>query len=250
MPTHNEIQAYWEHCTPLRDESWTYDKLRDFRYNVLQTYQLSTIRFDRFSGMKVLEVGCGAGIDALEFARHGADVTATDITEDALRLTHRNALQARLPLTIVKLSEGALPFEDKSFDVVYSFGVLHHIPEIRKVLLDIKRVLKSGGTFICMVYNRSSILYQYSIIHLHELENLTEEELISRYSERNIGCPYTKAYTVKEVCELMGTFFTYVAVSTRYNVLDLPNRTERKVKLQLPEGHPLGWHLIAECVND
>ena len=246
MSTQEQIKEYWERCTPLRDEDWPYQKKRDFRYNQLQTYQLDTIKFERFQGKYVLEVGCGAGIDALEFARHGAIVTATDITDDALQLTTKHALQADKAIDIVQLHGNTIPWAaSETYDVVYSFGVLHHIPDVKPMLSEIARVLRPNGIFICMLYHKNSILYEYSIKHLHENEKLNEDELLCKYSERNVGCPYTKAYTIDEAYDLMKEFFLDVSIVTRYNVIDLPS--QRKVKLQLPEGHPLGWHLILEC---
>ena len=241
---------YWNDSAPMSfgPEKWTYAQKREFRYN-LQSYMEHTFQFDRFrSGKSVLEIGSGAGIDSVELANSGAYVTAVDFTDNGVALTNALARETgQMFLDVRKADATKLPFVNEHFDAVYSFGVIHHIPEVKKALVEIRRVLKPHGLFFGMVYNKDSMLYQYSIVHLHENEGLTEEELVSKYSERNIGCPYTHAYTKDELQKLLSKYFQCVTVKTRYNVVDLPN--QRKVKLDLPEGHPLGWHLCFEAIK-
>jgi len=239
---------YWNDSTPMSfaTEKWPYKKKRAFRYE-LQSYMLDTFKFERFAGKRVLEIGCGSGIDSLELASHGAKVTATDMTDNAIKLTYELSQEAALPISVRKAVGTTLPFPDGTFDVVYSYGVIHHIPEVRKVLKEIHRVLTPEGLFLGMVYNMNSLLYEYSILHLHEDELLSDTELTSKYSERNVGCPYTKVYTEQELKELLSSYFASTNTCVRYNVIDLP--TQRKVKLNLPEGHPQGWHIIFEATK-
>lgn len=238
----NDVREYWEKATPMNfaDERWGYEKKRAFRYN-LQDYMHETFGFGNWRGKEVLEVGCGSGIDALEFARNSALVTAVDITENAVVLTKALAEEAALPVNVMQ-AEGELPFPDGTFDLIYSFGVLHHIPNVDDTLSEIRRVLKPNGNIIAMVYNKDSLLHAYSIMHSHKDEGLSEEELTSKYSERNENCPYTKVYTKTGAKSLFEQYFTDVEVSVRYNVIDLPS--QRKVKVGIGDEHELGWHLI------
>jgi len=84
-------------------ERLSYEEKREFRYN-LQDYMQESFSFGDWSGKEVLEIGCGSGIDTLEFARHGAIVTATDITRNAVNLTKELAAEARLPVRVVEAS--------------------------------------------------------------------------------------------------------------------------------------------------
>ena len=97
---------------------------------------------------------------------------------------------------------------------------------------------------MAMVYNKVSLLNVYSILFLHRNEKLSEEQLASKYSERNIDCPYTKLYTKEEVSVLFEHWFRDVKVSTHYNVID--STQERKVKLLLDDKYELGWHLVVK----
>ena len=239
----NEIRNYWNKATPMSfaPEGWTYEEKREFRYT-LQSYMYETIRFGDWRDKKVLEFGCGSGIDALEFARNGANVTAVDITYNAINLTEALSQEAGVPIKVVQIDE-ALPFPNETFDLVYSFGVLHHIPNVERTLTEIHRVLKLDGTIIAMLYNKDSLLYAYSIVWLHRNGGLSEEELTRKYSERIENCPYTRVYTKSEAKKLFEKYFTDVTVTVRYNAIDLPQK--RKIKLGIDDEYELGWHLIA-----
>jgi len=251
--TRKTIKEYWEKCTPMSfsQEGWNYEQKRKFRYE-LQDYMDESFRFGDWAGKKVLEIGCGSGIDSMEFARHGAIVTATDITDNAVTLTRELANSAGLNVKVVQLTGSDLPFSDASFDCVYSYGVLHHIPEVEKTLSEIHRVLKNTGTVMAMLYNRDSLLYAYSIIYLHGIKGkllldklCSEEDLVARYSERIEGCPYTKAYTKEEATQLFSKWFDTIQVTVRYNVLDTDQ--QRKVKMVLDDKWELGWHLVVNA---
>jgi 2-polyprenyl-3-methyl-5-hydroxy-6-metoxy-1,4-benzoquinol methylase len=250
-----EIKNYWELATPMGfvKERWGYERKRAFRYE-LQDYMHEAFGFDKWGGKKVLEIGCGSGIDSMEFARNGALVTATDITDRAIMLTRALAKELGLPVEVMQAPADNLPFENETFDVVYCYGVLHHIPDADRATAEIHRVLKPGGTVMVMLYHKNSLLYAYSIIYLHGIRErwllgsllgntlLTENELTARYSERIEGCPYTRAYTKEEARELFERWFLDVQISVHYNVIDMPE--QRKVKLVVDDNWELGWHLI------
>lgn len=105
--------------------------------------------FKKHAGEDVLEIGCGTGCDLLQFAKHGARAVGVDITPEHLRL----AAERVNGLAEVRRSDATtLPFDDGSFDYVYSHGVLHHIDEPRRVVDEIFRVLRPGGRFNIHVY--------------------------------------------------------------------------------------------------
>jgi 2-polyprenyl-3-methyl-5-hydroxy-6-metoxy-1,4-benzoquinol methylase len=250
-----DIKEYWEKSTPMSfgPEQWSYEKKRKFRYD-LQDYMHDSFRFQDWAGKKVLEIGCGSGIDSLEFARNGAIVTATDITDNAVTLTRNLVNEAGYKLNVVRTPSLELPFESAAFDCVYSYGVLHHIPDVDKKIDEISRVLKPNGTLLAMLYNKNSLLYAYSIIFRHGIQEKlltekksTEAELVSCYSERNEGCPYTKAYTSEEAGEFFSRWFKKVEVSVRFNVID--TEKQRKIKLDLDDRWELGWHLIVRATG-
>lgn len=119
----------------------------------------SLIPFSRYKGKKVLELGCGAGYDAYEFCQNGANYTGIDITPenpDRVRLHLKHF--GFEPRVMVGDAE-SLTFDDESFDVVYSNGVLHHTPSIEDSFSEASRVLRKEGDFWVILYHRDSLFY-------------------------------------------------------------------------------------------
>ena len=109
--------------------------------------------FRKHAGEHVLEIGCGTGCDLLQFARHGANAVGIDITPGHLRLARERVGN----IAQVFHGDGTeIPFEDGSFDYVYSHGVLHHLDQPQRMVQEIFRVLRPGGRFNVHVYARWS----------------------------------------------------------------------------------------------
>ena len=160
--------------------------------------------YDHYDGRTVLEVGCGLGTMAMNWAQRGAKVHAVDLTPQAVALTTRRFQLFDLPGRISCGDARRLPFGDDSFDYVYSWGVLHHSPEIQHSLDEIFRVLRPGGEVGVMLYNRRSLRQLYltlleGVLHL-EHQFLTPLEFNSRYADgaTEAGNPYTWPVTVSE----------------------------------------------------
>jgi SAM-dependent methyltransferase len=128
---------------------------------------LELVDFRRWAGRDVLEAGCGIGTDAVQFARAGARYTGIDFSPTALELARLRPELA--DATLVQASVVPLPFPDASFDLVYSNGVIHHIPETGRAIAEFHRVLRPGGTAIVMVYHRASLNFYVSIMVIRRL---------------------------------------------------------------------------------
>ncbi len=116
---------------------------------------------------KILEIGPGAGGHSALFARHGARVTAIDITEARIRATAAKFRLLGKDATGCRAMQGdaeALPFADGSFDIVYSNGVLHHTNDTEKAMDEVFRVLKPGGRAVIMLYCKSSWHYWINML--------------------------------------------------------------------------------------
>src|SRR5262249_41321396 len=130
------------------------------------------VGIDRFEwkDKEVLEIGLGQGSDSEQLIRRGAQWSGIDLTwESVVRLRQR--LTAR-NLRYIALSQGtatALPFRDQQFDIVYSHGVLHHVPDIKRAQAEIKRVLRPDGRLVAMLYARNSLNYLISIYWLRRI---------------------------------------------------------------------------------
>lgn len=119
--------------------------------------------FNSAKGLKVLEIGCGLGTDGARFALAGADYTGVDLTQAAIELARRRFELFELPGKFQTADAEALEFDDNTFDVVYSHGVLHHTPDTAQAIREIHRVLRPGGRAEVMLYHRDSYNYRVNI---------------------------------------------------------------------------------------
>ena len=158
--------------------------------------------FERWRGKKVLEIGCGIGTDTISFARAGARVTAVDLTEKSLEVARQRARVFGLDNRITFLEANAEKLSDyvpvEAYDLVYSFGVIHHTPHPDLVLEQIRKYVAPQSTVKIMVYNRWSwkvlwILFVYGKGQFWKLN-----QLIAEYSEAQTGCPVTYSYSRAE----------------------------------------------------
>lgn len=115
-----------------------------------------------FAGRRVLEIGVGQGSDLMQFAKAGAICAGVDITDNHLRLTRSNFALRGKRAALIKADAARLPFPDGRFDCVYSFGVLHHIPKMDRVLREAHRVLRPGGLLMLAVYHKWSAFHLFS----------------------------------------------------------------------------------------
>ena len=138
--------------------------------------------YDDYRGKKVLEVGCGMGAMAMNWARAGAQMTAVDLTPTAVEQTRRRLELFGLQAEVRQADGRKLPFEDGQFDYVYSWGVLHHSPDLDRSIAELMRVVKPGGGFGVMLYHRHSFLYGYMVRFLEGIPALREP--LSRSARR------------------------------------------------------------------
>ena len=122
-----------------------------------------------WGGKRVLEIGAGVGTDARQLIGRGAVYTGVNVDRGSTEAMAQALHAFSLPGNAVQCNATSLGFQDGTFDVVYAFGVLHHIPEARKAVAEIHRVLKPGGELLLMLYNRNSINYFVEIMWLRKL---------------------------------------------------------------------------------
>jgi ubiquinone/menaquinone biosynthesis C-methylase UbiE len=117
------------------------------------------VAFASLRGRDVLEVGCGSGIAVQLFAEAGANVTAVDLTPWAVATTSARLDAFGLESRVLEADAENLPFEDDSFDLVFSWGVIHHTSDMDRALAELVRVCRPGGRIVLMVYHRHSLFF-------------------------------------------------------------------------------------------
>jgi ubiquinone/menaquinone biosynthesis C-methylase UbiE len=171
-----DVRNYWNANPCNADLSQQKDRRRYFeeisrkRFQRRDWHVPMVARFDSFRGKDVLEIGCGIATDGLEFARNGANYVGVDLTPHSIELAkERFGLFGVAGKFEVANAEERLPFPDATFDHIYSFGVIHHSPVPERIVREIRRVLRPGGTLTVMLYNRSSINYYVEIMFLRKI---------------------------------------------------------------------------------
>ena len=166
--------------------------------------------FETWKGKKVLEIGCGIGTDTINFARAGAQVTAVDLSDESLKLARRRAEVFNLQDKILFYQADAEQLTNivpiQTYDLVYSFGVIHHTPHPERAIEQIRNYIDASSTLKIMVYHRNSwkvfwILFTYGKGAFWKME-----EVVSRHSEAQTGCPVTYTYSRESIHKLLSGF--------------------------------------------
>jgi glycosyltransferase involved in cell wall biosynthesis/ubiquinone/menaquinone biosynthesis C-methylase UbiE len=216
-----QTQEHWnaEGCgsqTAGASEPLTLQWYRDierYRYQEYAPWMPEVMEFAAHAGEDVLEVGGGLGTDLAQFAAHGARVADVDLSAGHLEHARRNFELRGLSGRFVHHDAETLPFDDSSFDLVYSNGVIHHTPNTARLIGEIRRVLRPGGRVIVMVYAQNSIHYWlklYDELGLRDglLNRFSLGEIMSRHVERGPDGtrPLVKVYSRKRLRQLFRDF--------------------------------------------
>jgi len=251
-PLSQQVRSYWEqHIHDLeisRHAPGTPGFFADLdRYHFEKLHHLlRLVPFDAVGGQRVLEVGCGAGVDLVRFARGGARVTGVDVAESAVRLARANFRQQGLDAWLLVADGAHLPFPDASFDLVHAHGVVQYAADDRSIVEECRRVVRPGGQVIVQVYNRISWLNALS--------------KVMRVGLEHEDAPVLRKYSPAEFRRLLRGFQAVRVVPERFPVTSrlhggwkgaLYNRLFVGAFNALPR--PLvarfGWHLIAFCTR-
>lgn len=218
--------------------------------------------FPRWRGCKVLEIGCGLGTDTMNFARHGAQVTAVDLSEESLKLARQRAEVYGLSDAVrfyqancEELSE-IVPVED--YDLVYSFGVIHHTPNPDKALEQAKKYMNAATELRLMIYSKVS----YKLFRVMQEEDQWDmgaiDEIMAKRSEAQSGCPVTYTYTFDEARQLLAGFDIVSQEKAHIFTWDVPHY----IQYQYVKAEPwknvsdqelaalekeLGWHMLLKA---
>jgi len=251
QPSINDVQSYWDrrpcnirHSQKSRDTKEYFEDVTARKYMV-EPHIPGFADYAAWKGKKVLEIGCGIGTDARQFAQAGADYTGVDLSSESLAVARKGFELFGLKGTFIQANaeelEAKLPFEN--FDLIYSFGVIHHTPHPEKVIAAIRKLIKPNGTLKIMLYAQNS-WKSYMI------------EAGFDQPEAQFGCPIALTYTKEKVRDLLKNnfevveirqdhIFPYVVekyVNYEYEILPwIKAMPEEMFKVMCQK---LGWHML------
>jgi glycosyltransferase involved in cell wall biosynthesis/ubiquinone/menaquinone biosynthesis C-methylase UbiE len=208
----NPVGTQYAKTTTPYSLAW-FREIEAHRYGVYAPWMPEVMEFDQHANEDVLEIGAGVGTDLSQFAKHGARVTDLDLSAGHLEHAKLNFSLRGLTGRFVHHDAEALPFDDNSFDVVYSNGVLHHTPHTHRVVDEIHRVLRPGGKAIIMMYATYSLHYWWFLVYKLGLEKAMLQhwsigEIMSRRVEmtQNDARPLVKVYSASRLKRMFAKF--------------------------------------------
>ena len=229
-----------------------YKEVEDYRYKYYAPWMYEVMEFANHGGENLLEIGAGIGTDHAQFAMNGAITTDIDLSSGHLALAKENFKLRGLDGTFIHHDAENLPFEENTFDIIYSNGVIHHTPNTKLLIDEIYRVLRPGGKIIIMVYAENS--YHYWMVQFYKLGIMNDMldkwsmgEIMSRNVEitENDARPLVKVYTKKRLANLFNQFENISIVQQQFTKGELP----KAIKWASPNlmGRYLGWNLIIKA---
>jgi SAM-dependent methyltransferase len=244
------VRRYWERhihdleitTHPVGSRGF-FEDLDQYHFEKLH-HLLRLVDFNGYSGKRVLEVGCGAGVDLARFAKGAAVTTGVDLAESAIRLARANFAQQELSGRFAVGDGERLPFAARSFDLVYAHGVVQYTTDPRALVEECRRVLAPGGEAIFQVYNRLSWLNALS--------------KIMRVGLEHDDAPVLLKFSIGEFRRLLGGFRDVRIVPERFPVRSrLHGGWKGAVyntafvgtfnAVPRPLMRRFGWHLLAFC---
>jgi len=208
-----DVRAYWNRrpCNirhsslPVGGRAY-FDEVEERKYFV-EPHIPAFADFGMWKDRKVLEIGCGIGTDTINFARAGAEVTAVDLSSESLAVARKRAevfgLEARIRFYEANVERLADTVTVEPYDLVYSFGVIHHTPDPEAALRSLRCYLAPDGQLRIMMYYR----YSWKVLWLLFTEGHGRfwdlDRIIARSSEAQTGCPVTYSYTRPSLTKLL-----------------------------------------------
>ncbi len=216
-------------------------------------------QFKKWKGKRVLEIGCGIGTDTINFARSGATVTTIDLSKKSLEITRRRAKLFHVDKKISFYHGNAEKLSSivpiKKYDLIYSFGVIHHTPHPERVIKELKKYATKETVVKIMVYYKYSWKVFWILVKYGKGVFWRLNQLIAQYSEAVIGSPVTYVYSQSDIRNSFLRDFRIIQMSPEhifpYKIK--PYRAYRYEKtwyfkyipmflFEMLEKH-IGWHL-------
>jgi ubiquinone/menaquinone biosynthesis C-methylase UbiE/uncharacterized protein YbaR (Trm112 family) len=220
-----DIKKFWgdlyRQLYEKQDSQLTHARLY-YLLNELQRYEKANahpvgneISLKDLAGKDVIEIGCGAGAHSSLFKKAGANQVSVDIVPERVLSTYQK-------LNLIKEGSGIamqanaerLPFVDNIFDLVYSFGVLHHTTNTQTAVEEVFRLVKPGGHAVIMLYSKLSTYYLINYLLWHGLVKgniLKGKDWLGRVTEGtpmygDTHNPFTRAYSKQELLKMFDKF--------------------------------------------
>lgn len=261
----NKIREYWDkrpcnirHSNAKFGSKKYFNEVEERKYFV-EFHIPKFADFANWKGKKVLEIGCGIGTDTINFARAGASVTAVELSKNSLGVAKKRAkvfgLTNKIKFYQANAEELSKTVPIKTYDLVYSFGVIHHSPYPDKIVEEIKKYCDANTTVKIMIYNRYSWKVFWILLKYGKGAFWRLNQLIAENSEAATGSPVSYVYSKDDAKKLLKDFKIIDVRIDHIFPYSVAEYTNYKYKIVwyfkiLPKSifrwleHNFGWHLL------
>jgi ubiquinone/menaquinone biosynthesis C-methylase UbiE len=214
MSIYKEVQNFWnnrpcniKHSDKLFLSKEYFDEVEQKKYFV-EPHIKDFAQFENWKDKNVLEIGCGIGTDSINFARNGANLTVVEFSEESLNICKQRfqvyGLQAQFYVGNAENLGDFLPLQ--KFDLIYSFGVIHHTPQPENVIKSIIPYMNEQTELRIMLYSKISWKLFWLMFENNNFSLKNHKDLIQDYAEAQYGCPVAYTYTFEEIHKLLSQF--------------------------------------------
>jgi len=246
----SEVKDYWntrpcniKHSDKEIGSKEYFEEVSKRKY-LVEPHILQFASFEIYKDKRVLEVGCGIGTAGQTFIENGAIYKGIDISEKSIDIAKKrqNVFNLKGEFIVENIEEYST---EEKFNLIYSFGVLHHTPNIKKAIDNIYNMLEEGGEFKLMLYAKNS------------LKMFKINDGLDQY-EAQSGVPIADTFTNKEIYDLLKDFKNINILQTHIFPYKIDEYKEYKyIKEEYFEcmseelfkclEKNLGWHLCIRC---
>jgi SAM-dependent methyltransferase len=199
--TITEVKKFWDsrpcnvrHSSKELGTKEYFNEVTNKKFFV-EPHILNFTQFPQWKNKKVLEIGCGLGTVGINFSLNGADYTGVELSEESLALARKRfevfGEEGKFYSGNAEELSSFVPVE--TYDLIYSFGVIHHSPYPEKIISEIKKYMNENSVLKIMLYAKDS------------WKNYMIESGLDQ-PEAQYGCPIANTYTEQDVIELLGGY--------------------------------------------
>ena len=217
--------------------------------------------FDKWAGRSVLEIGTGIGTDTINFLRAGADLTSIDLSDESVKVAKKRAEVFGFDPDRITVANAEEFNFNKKFDLIYSFGVIHHTPDPKAVIERCAAHQDPGQELRIMLYSKVSYKLFWAM-HTENRWDLSKmNDTIREFAEAQTGCPVAYTYTFDEVRELLSPWYDVTEIRKDHIFKwDVSKYIQHEYEIDpawkgVPESDfralekELGWHTLVKAVK-
>jgi SAM-dependent methyltransferase len=235
-----------------------FDQVEQRKYRV-EPHIPEFAEFEKWNGKKVLEIGSGIGTDTINFMRAGADLTSIDLSDESVSIAKKRAEIFGFDSERIMVQNAEEFNFPRKFDLIYSFGVIHHTPDPRKVIERAAGHQESGQELRIMLYSKISYKLFWAMHENNRWNMATMDDTIREYAEAQTGCPIAYTYTFDQVKELLAPWYEVTEIHKDHIFKwDVPKYIKHEYELDAtwkdvsPENFralekELGWHTLIKA---